>query len=158
MNETSTEVLRLPLWKNCLEAMLDGGIEHGKTYSAEFFEEHLKEKRDEMKFGFAIAEIRRELEKRGYYLSGRGQGGNQFIILPPENNMEVMLGYQRRAIDALKRGVILGTQTRLDLLQPTDRRRHESILEKIAIRTALMCRTKTVVRALGDKAAKLLKD
>lgn len=157
MNDTATTTVRLPLWKNCLEKMLDENIQHGQTYSAEFFEQELKEKRDSMAFGIAISEIRRELEKRGLYLSGRGQNGNQFIVLPPQNNADVMLAYQRSAIDSLKRGVILGTQTRLDLLKAEDRRRHESILEKMAHRAALVYRTKAVMKALGEKGRKLLK-
>jgi hypothetical protein len=152
MNET----LKLPLWKNCLEHMIANGIQHGQTFSAEYFEKELCEKRDTFRFGLAVSEIRRELEKRGFYLSGRGQGGNQFIILPPENNADVMVSYQRAAVDALKRGVILGTQTRLDLLKDSDRRRHEKILEKLAIRTALITRARGVVKALGEKAQKLL--
>ena len=150
------ETLRLPLWKNCLENMIGETVEHGKTYTAEYFEAQLKESRDSMKFGLAISEIRRELEKRGFYLSGRGQNGNQFIVLPPENNSDVMLAYQRSAIDSLKRGVILGTQTRLDLLNQEDRQRHEKVLEKLATRTALVCRSQKVVKALGDKAKKVL--
>jgi len=150
------EVLVLPLWKNCLEQMLQDGVDHGKTYRAEFFEEQLKEKRDSMKFGLGVSEIRRELEKRGYYLSGRGQKGDQFIILPAKSNQDVVLTYQRAAIDAMKRGVILGTQTRLDLLEAADRKRHEKILEKLAVRMALFSRSKTIVKALGEKAQKLL--
>jgi hypothetical protein len=151
------ELVKLPLWKNCLEAMLAEGIEHGRTYTAEFFEEQLQEKRDTMQFSLAISAIRRELEKYGFYLSGRGQKGTQFIILPPENNADVMLSYQSSALDALKRGVILGTQTRLDTLAETDRRRHEKILERIAIRSVLMNRSRTVVKTLGEKAQKVLK-
>jgi cell division protein ZapA (FtsZ GTPase activity inhibitor) len=61
-----------------------------------------------------------------------------------------MFNYQSKAIDALKRGVILGTNTRLDLLDEQDRRRHESMLEKIAMRSALVTRriTKTSTKLL----------
>ena len=152
------EVLRLPLWKNCLDRMIQDGLEHSKVYTAEFFEGQLREKRDTMRFGLAISEIRRELEKLGYYLSGRGQHGNQFIILPPENNQDVMLAYQREAINALKRGVILGTTTRLDLLAADDRRKHESILEKMAMRSVLMQRTCAILKVIKTHAPKLLED
>lgn len=150
------EILKLPLWKNCLEKMIAEGVEHGKTYPADYFEAELKERRDTMKFGLGISEIRRELEKRGFYLSGRGQQGNQFIVLLPENNCDVMLSYQRSAIDAMKRGVILGTQTRLDMLKDEDRRRHESVLERLALRTVLFSRSKQVEKCLRKHAAKLL--
>lgn len=152
----SNEIVRLPLWRNCVEKMIKEGVEHGKTYSAEFFEDQLKAPRDSMGFGLGISEIRRELEKQGYYLSGRGQGGNQFIILPPENNQDVMAHYQRMAADALKRGVILGTNTRLDLLPAEARKRHEGLLEKIAIRSVLMSRTQLVKKIVEKHDKQLL--
>lgn len=150
------ELRPLPLWKFCLDTMLKEGIDYGKTYPAEFFEKCLSEKRDSMKFGLSISEIRRELEKHGFYLSGRGQGGNQYIVLPPENNSGVMSSYSRAAVDALKRGVILGTNTRLDSLSDSDRKRHENILEKLAIRAALISRSASVAKVVKANKPELL--
>lgn len=149
-------VRRLPLWKSCVEEMRVQGVDYGKVYTAEYFEQRLKCKRDEMEFGLAISEIRRDLETSGFYLSGRGQSGNQYVILPPENNRGVMSGYQRAALDALKRGIILGTTTRLDTLSAEDRRRHESVLEKMAMRHALVRNTTQIVRVLKKHAPKIL--
>lgn len=149
------EVCRLPLWRNCLEEMQKAGVQHGQTYKAEWFEERLKCARDDMRFGLSISEIRRELEKDGFYLSGRGQGGTQFVVLPPENNADVMLGYQRAAIDALRRGVVLGTNTRLDLLKPNDRQRHEKMLEKMATKAVLMQRSAHFGKMLHEDPKKL---
>lgn len=148
--------MRLPLWKSCAEQMLADGIEHGKTYTAEFFEDKLKCKRDDMRFGLAVSEIRRVLETEGFYLSGRGLGGNSFIILPPENHVGVMLSYSSAAVDALKRGVILGTNTRLDLLKAEERRKHESLVEKLAMRLALIRKTKQVAEVVRTKKPALL--
>lgn len=153
MNE---EITRLPLWRGALEQLQKNGVEHGQTISAEWFEERLKCKRDEMEFGLSMSAIRRELEKDGYHISGRGQGGAQFIILPPENHAAVMAHYQRIAIDCLKRGVILGTATRIDLLNAEDRRRHESLCEKMATRSVLMARSGQIAKAIKEKAPKLL--
>lgn len=157
MNPTEpNNVIRLPLWKSCLDDMRQEGVNHGKTYTAEFFEDKLKCERNSMQFGLALSEIRRELEKDGFYISGRGQSGNQFVILPPENNQDVMAAYQRQALDALRRGVILGTNTRLDLLPSADRKKHESLLEKIAIRTALMQRSGTIAKIIKKHSPDLL--
>lgn len=134
------EVLRLPLWKNCYQNMIDAGLDYGATYSADFFEKELRCKRDTMKFGLDISLIRRALEYKGFYLSGRGLNAVEWIVMPPQNNASTMQGYQRKAIDALKRGVILGTNTRLDTLTVEERRKHESMLEKIATRAALISR------------------
>lgn len=157
MDNEHKELIRLPLWKAALDDMISQGISYGQTIPATWFEERLRTKRDTMQFGLAVSEIRRELEKRGFYLSGRGQNGSQFVIVPPENNVDVMLSYQRLAIDALKRGVILGTQTRLDTLADSDRRRHESVLEKLAVRSVLLARTKQVLRVVKNNAPNLLK-
>lgn len=151
------DVVRLPLWRNALDEMRKDVIAHGKTYEAEFFEKHLRCERDDMKFGLALSEIRRELEKDGFYLSGRGQKGNQFVILPPSSNADVMLAYQRSAVDALKRGVILGTNTRLDTLTDSERRRHEHLLERMAMKSVLMQRSGTIAKALKESAPNLLK-
>ncbi len=92
----------------------------------------------QMQFSLAISEIRKELEMDGFYLSGRGQKGCQYIILAPASNQKVMASVQRASIRAMARGVILGTNTRLDSLTANERRKHESLLEKMATRLALV--------------------
>lgn len=154
---TQTEVVRLPLWKNALEELKREGIRYGQVIGADWFEERLREKRDSMPFGLAISSIRRELEKDGFYISGRGQKGEQFVILPPSANTKVMQNYSRAATDALKRGVILGTNTRLDTLQPEERARHERVLEHIATRAALLARSKAVYKVVKKHQPNLLK-
>lgn len=156
MNPNPDNVLRLPLWRECAKEMLATGIRHGQTYPASFFEERLKTDKLSMPYSLGIAEIRRLLEQKGYYLSGRGQHGTQFIILPPSSNADVMLGYGRKAADALKRGVILGTNTRLDLLNAEDRRRHEAVLERMAIKAVLISRSTQIANALPASAKHLL--
>ena len=152
-----SEIIRLPEWKACLDDMIKDGLEYNKVYAAEFFEERLRVKRDEMKFGLDISRIRRELEKLGFYLTGRGQKQTQFVILPPAANSNIMCAYQREALDALTRGVILGTNTRMDMLTAGEKLRHEQVLERMAIKTALMGRSKQIHAAIKKHAPKLLK-
>ena len=154
--ETTGEVIKLPLWKSCLDEMITAGLNYGQVFEASWFEHHLKCERDSMHFGLAISEIRRALEGKGYYLSGRGQKGNQFVILPPESNRNVMCSYQRAATDSLKRGVILGTNTRLDMLGEGDRRKHESTLEKMAFKMVLLNRSQSVKKVVMKHGPKLL--
>jgi hypothetical protein len=136
--------------------MKAAGIEYGKVYTAEFFEERLMVKRDDPSFCFDIPRIRRELEHSGYYLSGRGGKGETYVILPPENNADQMLAYQSAAMDALKRGCILGTNTRLDTLSAEDRRRHEAVLERAMTRSLLINRPMQVKALLEKKKPGLL--
>lgn len=155
MNEENTMV-RLPLWRNAFEKLTANGFSYGQIIPTKWFEEELKQTRDQMRFSLDISMIRKELEKDGYYLSGKGQGGDAFVILQPESHADVMLCYQRAAAEALRRGVILGTTTRLDTLKPEDRKRHESILEKIALKSVLMGRSSRVQKLLKEKDAHLL--
>jgi hypothetical protein len=129
-NQESQRARRLPLWRTCIDRLrAEQLISYGQVIKSEFFERELECKRDSMEFGLAISSIRRELEADGFYLSGRGQKGNQFVILPPASNASVMNQYSRAAIDALRRGTILGTNTRIDLLSESERRRHEGVLD-----------------------------
>lgn len=134
------EIHTLPLWQTTVTGMRKEGIRYGQTYSVEFFELALCAKREGYDFGTGLAAIRRELEHDGFYLSARGQGGTGYVILDNAKNADVMLGYQATALDCLKRGVILGTNTRLDTLTENERRRHESVLARLAQKAALMQR------------------
>lgn len=156
MENTNAELVRLPLWRNCVEKMEAEGIEYGRTYPAEFFEAELRCTREDMKFGLGISQIRRQLEHKGFFLSGRGQKGSQYIILPPSANANVMGNYAAAAMDALKRGVILGTNTRLDTLSAEERRRHESMLEKMAIKAALCSKSSQVAKIIKKQNPEIL--
>jgi hypothetical protein len=152
--ENNMEVVRLPLWKNCYEEMLRNGVDYGATYPAEYFEERLKTKRDSITFGLDISKIRAALLSHGFFLSGRGQKGEQFVIVDAAANTAVMENFQHQAIKALRSGVILGTNTRVDVLTAEERRRHESMLEKLAIRSALISRKiPTLKKAMDSLAA-----
>lgn len=153
-NGCEVEVLRLPLWKNCYEEMLREGVDYGRTYSAEYFEEKLKLKRESMAYGLDLSKIRSALLSHGFFLSGRGQKGEQFVILDASANTAVMENFQAQAVKALRSGVILGTNTRIDILTAEERRKHEATLERLAIRSALISRkTPTLKKALKALAA-----
>ncbi len=153
-----TNVVRLPLWKSCVETMIAEGVTWGSTYKTEFFEEHLMTKRDALQFSFMISDIRKELENFGMYLSGRGQKGNSYIILPSSSNSDVMDSYQKEASQALRRGVILGTNTPLDTLTPSERKKHESKLEKMAMKSCLMNRSTQIYRAVIKHVPNLINE
>jgi hypothetical protein len=158
IEQTDGEVRRLPLWKACLDDMRQMGLHYGQEWKAEFFEEKLRCKRDTMQYGLAVSEIRKALESDGFYLCGHGQKGTAFVILEPAANVDVMLQYQRAAADALRRGVILGTNTQLDTLTESERLRHEQVLERMAIKSALLQRAKSVHAFVTKNAPKLLKE
>ncbi len=150
------EIVRLPLWKACLDKMRETGIAYGQTFTAEFLEKELRVTRDKMQFSLAISSIRNELLEDGFYLSGRGQKGNSFVVLEPASNQDVMRAFSRQASEALRRGVILGTNTRLDTLSESERRKHEGTLERMAIKCALLGRSKQIYAAIKDSHPKLI--
>jgi hypothetical protein len=85
----------------------------------------------------------------GFFLSGRGQKGEQFVIVDAAANTSVMENFQAQAVRALRNGVILGTNTRIDVLTEEERRKHEATLERLAVRSALISRkTPTLKKAL----------
>ena len=125
------EVIRLPLWRECAKEMIEQGLEYGKVYTSEYFEKWLKCSPDSITFGIGVSKIRRTLEHHGVFLSARGQKGKQYVLLQASANSNVLANWAHQATDCLKRGVILGTNTRLDALNPDDRRRHEAWVERI---------------------------
>ena len=151
------EVVKLPEWKSCYQDILNEGIDYGKTFTAEYFEEKLRCRRDSMQFGLDVSNVRTALLAHGFYLSGRGGKGEHFVVLEAAANSKVMENYQHAAAIALRKGVILGTNTRIDILTDDERRKHESMLEKLAVRAALFSRrTPTLKKAIlkiEDKAA-----
>lgn len=155
--DSQPTLVKLPLWRSALDELSRDGVNYGQTISAAWFEKHLRCERDSMQFGLAISEIRRELEKQGFYLSGRGQKRNQFVILPPASNSKVMENYGAMAVDALKRGVILGTNTRLDSLNPSERQRHQGVLERMALKAVLLHRSQSIAKVLKESHPNLLK-
>lgn len=147
---------RLPLWRDCADRMRKQGLTYGQIFEAEFFEEALSCKRNTMEFLLAISSIRRDLESSGFYLSGRGGKGDRFSILPANKNHDQMRSFRAKARDSLRRGTILGTNTRLDELNAEDRAKHEKLLEIMGFERAMMQKSGTIKRYLGKKGKKLI--
>ena len=96
---------RLPLWRSCLDEMTTKSmINYGAAIPAEFFEERSRANGAQWNSAWRSATSARELEQDGFYLSGRGQKGSQFVILQPAGNVHIMAGYSRAAIKALRTG------------------------------------------------------
>ena len=151
------DVIKLPEWKSCLEDMVKEGIDYGAVFATAWMEERLRCKRDTMRFGLDVSRIRTKLLEEGFYLSGRGANGERFEIVPAAANAQVMENLQAEAARALAKGVLLGTNTRIDVLTDSERRKHEAMLEKLAVRAALFSRRVPTLRKamarLTDKAA-----
>jgi len=131
-------VTKLPLWQNAVDEMIETGIDYGKVYPAEFFEKHLKCDRNTMSFGLGVSHIRRSLEDLGYYLTGRGQKGDQFVIVENTSNQGVGNCYMRRARDCFDRAFTLLVNTKQEGMTVEEKRRHDATAEKVAIRRALL--------------------
>lgn len=140
MNKQYNKTTVLPEWKHALSEMENEGIEYGATFTVEWFREILRQEPDTVQFAMSIHSIRVALRERGMNLTSVGQDGKAWFIAPPQTNAREMQRMQRKAIRAMQQGVILGTNTPTELLSDTDRKRHEAVLERLAIRTALISR------------------
>lgn len=146
------EVRRLPLWKDWIERN-EHRLAYGLTVTTEELEAALEEKAATMAFQMATHSIRVVLRHRGMNFSQRGLRGAGFQILPPNTNADEMEHLNRVAMNSLKASVILGTRTNLNLLSDCERKRHESVTEKMAHRLALLGRSNT---SLGQEISKQL--
>jgi hypothetical protein len=141
---TDEAVRRLPLWKDWIERN-EHRIAYGLTVTTEEMEKALDEKAGEMAFQMSIYHIRVSLRQRGMNFSQRGLNGAGFHILPPNTNADEMEHLNRVAVNALKASVILGIKTDVGLLSDCERKRHESVTEKMANRLALLARSTPAV-------------
>lgn len=151
MNEEQTKtetgkVRSLPLWKSFAEQLIAEGIEHGKEYRAEVFEDGLGCKRDSIEYGFAVSEVRKILEDLGYYLSGRGMNGKAFVIIEPEGHCDVAGSRERQAMVLLLRATKLLSTTRRELMSSEDVRKLDSVLARLQIKSALISRDVRIVK------------
>lgn len=150
--QQENKVTKLPLWKTCAEQMLEEGIDYGKTYPYQFFEDRLKADRNSIQFSIAISKIRHALLRKGFYLSGVGaQKHGCFCIQQPNANKATMTRMAKIAQRSLARGVILGTNTPLEILQAGDRKKHEQILERLQLKYMFIRSPNRTARILGSK-------
>jgi hypothetical protein len=113
---------------------------YGAFFSSSDMEIHLSCKENTAEFAFAISHIRRALRRSGQNFTARGQMGQGYQIAAPGTNHAEVSRLQHVALNAMREGVILGTETPLELLSAEERRKHEAVTEKLATRLALVNR------------------
>lgn len=144
----------LPLWRAFLSEMREADrLKFGEFFTTAELAKSLCCPEESTEFAFAVARIRRALRRDGKNFTARGQQGLGFVIAAPETNHAEMQRLQSVAMTAMREGVILGTNTPIDLLSAEDRRKHEAVLEKMATRMALINR-----RGLPPAARAFIKD
>jgi hypothetical protein len=139
--EHEQDTIKLPEWKHALDKMQEIGTDYGAVFEAKWLSIVMKMEPDTLQFGIAISSIRKALRREGKHLTGQGQNGERYIIAPPQDNYRELHRLNKIAVRSLKEGVILGTSTPTDMLDANDRRRHEALTERLAIRSALLRRT-----------------
>lgn len=139
----------LPLWKAWLEENA-GRIQYGAQFTSEELVKFLDQQEDSIGFAMSVHEIRKALRRRGMVLTARGEFGKGYRISPPSANMDEMKRMEKAAASALREAVVLGTSTPLDALTQEERRLHESLLEKVSTRLALMNRKQPVKMIQGS--------
>lgn len=141
MSDTEQATRVHPLWKNFVSTMKDAGrLHYGAFFTTTEMESALSCKEESVEFAFAVARVRRALRRDGKNFTARGQRGQGFQVAAVETNHAEMQRLQQAAMNAMREGVILGTHTPIELLSSEDRRKHEAVLEKMAVRLALINR------------------
>lgn len=126
----------------CIDTMLEG-LEHGKEWGIEFFEEQLRIKRDRLSFGMMISEVNEQLEKRGYHLTSRGTNGVSYYIAPLEKSSSITSALNRKAMRLLKRSAVFAQSTLREhggKMDEKEKRRLEKQSQIQAMRYVLMTR------------------
>lgn len=154
--EENSNVVKLPLWRSCLEDMRQEGLNYGKTFTVEWIEGKLRSKKDSVQFGIAVSRIRQELEKDGYYLNGSGATKNGLYCLQQEAaNLATMKRHNRRSRRYVMRQIRLGhgtlENTLASLLTDGERKRIEQGTHRAELQLLFMRRTESVNKALGEK-------
>lgn len=150
------EVRTLPLWRGLLNELIAEGIEHGKIYDAERFEEALSCDRHTREFGLSVHSIRVELEKLGYYLQGHTVRDGKLVVLPPERNVTVARSFERKNQKNRCRAIALLGATKTELLPQKLRPYHTKMLMRLQIRQLLDARSKRIHKFLQKNAPKML--
>lgn len=150
-NQAYQQAVKLPLWRSTLEKMRTIGLNYGMVFPTKFFEDNLKAVKGESRLNFGIMRINKKLIHEGFYLSSKGQKGNQYVIIPANSIHCVMDNWAHSAAQALKRGVILGTNTKTDTLSPEDKRRHDASLQSICMKRLLMGKSKQIQRMVESQ-------
>ena len=156
---TESNQLKLPLWRSCVELMREQGLTYGKIYATEFFESNLRCQRDSQEFQFGMMHIYsalRKLEPERYVLTCRGQEGKQYIVLPPNETAEwsgeKFLQAQGIMLECYK----VGCSVPKSLLNESEQKIHESRLERMGNKLALLNRSKAIFNAVKNIKPKLI--
>lgn len=149
---------KLPLWRGLLEAITSNGLEHGKVYQANYFENELSCKRDTREFGIATYRIRRALEEQGYYLQGHAMRDGTMVIIAPDRHIGVVKNRERIRKSLIERNIALLANTNRKLLSSIGvQRKHEKTLERLKIKHLIEQRAGRIHKLLTIKAPKMLK-
>lgn len=150
------KVVRLPLWRSCLEDMQADGLQYGKTFTVEWFEGKLRSPCKSVQFGIGLSHIRQELEKDGFYLNGSGVSKNGlYIVQQAQANVETMHKHNRRSRRYIMRQIRLGhgtlENTLASILTTGERKRIEQGTHRAELQLLFMRRSESVKKALGDQ-------
>ena len=150
-----SEIVKLPLWKNCLEIMRADGLDFGKSWPVKFFSEHLKCEPDSAQFQFEMLSLKQALEDDdGYYLQQTNSGKSWAIPLAGEHE-DVAKTFERK----LRRYAIRSISIRSSVLSnpkaelsESDRQKMEGGLDRAQFRLLMLTRQRPIQSAVrGNK-------
>lgn len=130
-NEINTGIstlAKLPLWKHLADRMIAEGLEYGKEFPTEFFEQELRIARQNPNYKGQLGQIRRRIfNETGFCLHGYGSNGNWQRILEPAQNLHKGQLMVRTARRRLRDTVRITQTTDREKLTAEERQRMEQL-------------------------------
>lgn len=142
--------------QKCVDDMRAAGITYSAFFPNAFFEERLFMKETDKLFSLDISRIRKALLHYGFYITCRGQKRKGYIVHPAHRNADIMRSASKQAVENLKNGTILGTNTPMSCLSQREQERHEAMLRKIVWQQCKLEREKSVEQLVRTKRPDLI--
>lgn len=125
--------------QRCIDFVLTEAT-HGREWSSVELAQVLNMEPGTLRFGIAIAEVNRAIERQGYHLSGRGKNGAAYFIEAVNRSSAIVTSMNEQALDVLKRAVVFAhgvITNHADKLDNAQRVRLEKQAEVTALRYVL---------------------
>jgi hypothetical protein len=155
----NVEVLRLPLWRACLDEMRETGFTYQSKWPVEFFEERLRVKRDTQEFAFAMVDLRKAIEEEDGYKLKSSENGRVWSIPTGYGHEGVAHTFDNKVRSYMVRSINIRSATLQNpraALTITERATMEKNLETASKKLVLVSRAVSISRVLEKHQPKLL--
>jgi hypothetical protein len=149
-------VRRLPLWKNLLDKLITEGLQYGKIYTVQQFEQELSCSHTSIRFGISVHRINIAIERLGYHIKSKATSAGVLCIVQPNQHAVIAKNNERQIRKKRRRTISLMSATDMALLNPKEQKTHRKLLARAEIVYMIEKRAGKVHRYLKEKAPEML--